>query len=345
MRFINNIIHIIRKLDKVTEGGIARDRAFYNYLHDKDNVKSIIFARKNPFHIIYLLWILYFFKDKIFLLHQSSIFVPFSDAHFIGKIGRKIYIRLLKKVIKKNQIIFEINDLPIEQAKDLELEVPYYFKEIEEAMFNLKDAQYIFASYSMRDYIVNKYNVPFDNTFVCINGGIKKNQSSRRKQLDILKDEKIKFVYAGTLNKGRQIEDMIDIFRGIETVNLILLGKNGEWIENKEQAENIMYLGELEENEAQQVVSQCDIGVIPYDASRLYYNIAFPTKEIRNFMRSYKNIGIIKGISEWKKIIADLKRCEIELMKEEVEKIKEDFYWETIINNLFIEIKCNLSDY
>lgn len=37
-------------------------------------------------------------------------------------------------------------------------------------------------------------------------------------------------------------------------------------------------MGSYSEEEAIQIVSSCDIGLVPYDESRLYYNMCYPTK-------------------------------------------------------------------
>lgn len=343
--------------------------AFYEFFKDKTNVVNIFYSNKNILDLLYLTFLFILAKKKTFILHLSSIYLPISDKYFIGKIGRKIFINLLKKVDKKNTIIFEINDLIIEQAIDLEFEIPHYFKELENTIFTLRNAKYVLASYSMRDHVLSKYCINAESAFVCINGGYKlentkKTISSEEKNLldkilTIIVPDKINYVYAGTLNKGRQIETVIKIFEKNKNSNLILIGTNGKWLEGKRYLSNINYIGEWREKVAHYIVSKCDIGIIPYDETRFYYNIAFPTKlsfyitagisflstrteELRKIMHKYKKIGILESIDNWESVINNLGKEEVLLMNSEIKKIQSDFYWGNIINKTFSQIYSSM---
>src|SRR5690606_32784100 len=102
-----------------------------------------------------------------------------------------------------------------------------------------------------------------------INGAPLLNNSSKLQIFE--KDEKrIKYIYAGTLNKGREIDNFLNIFINNPKVLLIVIGTDGEWLKTLPN-ENIRYLGEFNESDALHIASQCDIGIVPYNEDKLYY--------------------------------------------------------------------------
>lgn len=350
------IIHIGRYSENANEGGQVRDNVFYRLLSGMEDVETINVYRRNLFKMIKILLVFLLKTNTTLLLHITSFGIPISNRNILSKIARKIYLILLRRSSKRNKIIFEINDLYVEQARDLELEVPYYHKEIEDVIFRLENTDYVFASELMRDYIVGKYDISVEKTFVCINGDNPIVEIKLAENLErILSRETIKFVYAGTLNKGRQIEKMIAIFKHVKDIDLILIGINGEWIEKIEKGCNIIYLGAFTEEVAHYIVSKCDIGVIPYDSKRFYYNIAFPTKlstyitagipflstdteTIKRISNANKKIGWVTEIEEWDEVIKSINRNDLQLAKENVNDIKINFYWQTILNEFYIKI-------
>ena len=129
----------------------------------------------------------------------------------------------------------------------------------------------------MREYIVVRYRLDVRRTCVCVNGSDWVDTSI---DTDYRRTEQSgpTYVYAGTLNKGRSIEEMVRIFMDTNT-KLILMGPHGEWIGKFARGKRtIRYLGAMAEQVAHRVCSLCDVGLIPYDETRFYYNIAFPTK-------------------------------------------------------------------
>ncbi len=224
-------------------------------------------------------------------------------------------------------------------------------EEVERELFAL-DAYYIFASSSMKEYAVEKYKIPIEKTDVCINGGNKVKEVDIS-DLDVSFDcDKFTCVYAGTLNKGRNIETMISSFPSSEKVRLILMGPEGEWIKNFNRS-NIIYLGALPEEKAHYIVSKCDVGLIPYDDSKKYYNIAYPTKlsfyitagipilstPVREFvqMNNKHEFGWSKDLSSWGNFIDKVDPNEVLEKKKIVDKVREEFDWEYIYQrNKFI---------
>ena len=147
---------------------------------------------------------------------------------------------------------------------------------------------------------------------------------------------------------------MIINFPHNDKYNLLLLGEDGEWLEDYDLPLNVSYLGAVEEKEAHYIASKCDIGLIPYDETKLYYNIAYPTKlsfyitagipflstrvnETKKIQQKY-NIGFINEITDWRKTINNITLEKIKDMKFKISKIKEDFYWDNIFSeNKFIQ--------
>lgn len=339
---MNHNYYIGRELKNgVKEGGVARDFALYSYLKDK-SIHIKITERK----IITILRVFYLFifsRNNSIILHYPFSGLSLTDKYVITKVFRKLLMILLRYASYRNSLIIDIADLPIEQAIDLQLPVEHYYKELELTVFSLR-AHYIFSSSSMRDYVVKKYTIDPIETTVCINGGNTLLKSSEFKYEDIINSFDIVYVYAGTLNKGRQIEELISLFPKLKYIKLVLIGEGGEWIKDFTKQQNIHYLGALEESEAHELVSKCDVGLIPYASDRLYYNLAFPTKlsfyitagitflstdvqEVKNINEDY-HFGIIENFQNWHNIFKVLTRDDIEFLKLKVREHRSEFYWQ-----------------
>lgn len=354
-----NKIYYIRKIDKVIEGGVSRDIAFYNYIKNENKVKVKFLENENKVEKIFQIFREIFFllnlKDKEIFLHQNSINILFPMKLFLNNYMTKVIYEIITKISKKNNFFLEINDLIYEQSIDLEI-----LNDIErnsalnmqKTLFSIKNIKYIFASEEMRKYIIRKYKIDEKNTYTCINGSIKLEE---KKEVEILKKEKkMKCVYAGTLNKGRQIEELIDIFENkVQNFKLVLMGINGEWILQKEY-KNVIYLGSYLEEEALNIVANCDIGLIPYDHNRFYYNLCYPTKnsfyisagipllitplkESLNQFSKY-NIFFTETLDKWSDLLNELSRDKIKEKKKNVEEIKDKFLWKNLIEEVFKNI-------
>lgn len=328
----------------VYEGGAARNIVLYKYFK-KNKYKLIRITKNRILNICKIFSALFFLKNSKIVLQYPFLGVP-AKVKFI----RDIYLLLLKRASMRNKIFFDISDLSYEQAIDLELKIRKYFLEIEKVIFNI-NAKFSFASYAMRDYICKKYEVSIENTIVCENGGNRlNNQINISKYVKFIKKDKINIVYAGTLNKGRQIENILKIVLNNKKLNLILMGTLGKWINKEIQKSNIIYLGALEEELAHKIVSFCDIGLIPYDQDRFYYNIAFPTKlsfyitagitflstEVVEVLRINKkyNFGYTEKIEKWNKFFNKINKDELDIKKKKINKFKKNFYWENIFKKI-----------
>ena len=337
-------IHICRWTKQPPrEGGIARDMAYIAFLNTKYYLVRLgRFKALNFFKVLIVLLLL---RNRKIFIHFPFNGIPLSDKFFVLKLFRLIFLRIIYYSSQYNELVFDIADLPYEQAIDLDLPIPYYYQEIERKIFNLP-AKFIFASYSMRSYACNKFQLPIDNTSVCINGGLVLSKEILKVNNHLIDKEKVNFVYAGTLNKGRGIMRVIEVFKNAPDVNLTLLGEMGEWINNIKPADNIRYLGPIDERIAHSLVSLFDVGIVPYDSQKLYYNIAYPTKlsfyitagitflstdvsEVKIINEKYK-MGFVYPIEDWNHEILKLKKDEVLNKKKIILKYKEEFYWDVI---------------
>lgn len=354
--YINENSRYLKSNSKVVEGGLARNYAFMRWMKANIiNLKSIDLSDNKAMNVFKVFVNLIFKKNYNIIFQYVTVGVPIHSNKFLGKILSDLYLYLVRFSSKHNNIIFDVSDIKYEQLIDLKL-VNDNIKQIrkfENKFFRLS-VKFIFASESMRDYACKKYQIQKENTDICINGGnriIYNKKSSLEKYID---KDKINYVYAGSLNKGRQIEEMIINFPENDKFQLILMGADGEWIEDNSFEENIIYLGAVEETEAHYLVSKCDVGLIPYDDCKLYYNIAYPTKlsfyitagipflstpviEVKKINEKY-DIGYIGKINNWSSIINNITFNEILGKKLNLNNVKEDFYWDKIfIKNKFIK--------
>lgn len=353
---MSNLIYICHIIESEDDGGMARNRAFYNFFLNKNSkiynmYHSNIMVRLFRL-IVFIFQILSYRRKKIFI-HIGSIFNIFPK--FI--LRRKFGIFLLKKFIiilaKKNHLIFEINDLPYEQAKDLDLPIENFYEEFQNIIFNntLK-SKYIFASNQMEKYVLEKYSIAPDYSQVLINGAPKLDESLG--EMKLMKEYNlfnVKYIYVGTMNKGRGIEELLTLFENRKSY-LFLVGPDGEWLlDYLEKLSNIVYLGSYNEQMAMQIASQCDYGILHYDSSKFYYNLCYPTKnsfyiaaginvistklkETQNVLSKY-NIFLFEDFQKWESIIEN-PSCYFNKINNIEENTKEKFYWSTILNNLKI---------
>lgn len=351
------LVHLVRHSAYASEGGSVRDNAFYVHFKSRPNTVTI---ELNQFKLLNLLKAIrcLMFRNRSILLHMSAMGFPVFNNGIIGRIAAFSQIFWLRCMTSRNRIFLEVNDLYVEQAKDLQLPIPRNFERIAPKIFKLKGTIYIFASESMRRYAIENYRIPSQVTLTAINGETPR--LSDPEKIDIPKSwskgKSIKFVYAGTLNKGRQIEEMIDVFKNSDSL-LVLLGVGGNWIETKYAAEqNIFYLGAFDASHARAIVEQCDVGLIPYDESRIYYNIAYPTKvssylvagipilstrvkEVSRLLTQHRNIGYSAKIEKWPVWIRKLSRRRVTQMKHQVALINHKFTWKNILTHLETEIE------
>lgn len=335
-------IYICPKFSSIKEGGAARDVAISNIL--AEHCELAFLSKNRLWNVVKIFYYMLAKSNNSIIFRYPSIGVPLGFG-----IVRFLFCLILRFTQTKKRYIFDISDLPIEQSLDLELKIPHHYKTIERSIFNRRGF-YIFASGSMRDYICSKYRIISSSTTVWINGanslkvvGITGLSSAFINDCD----KRLKFVYAGTLNRGRQIEIVIEVFRQLKMGKLILFGSGGDWLVNQNLPDNIFYLGSKEEEEAHYIVSLCDVGLIPYDESRFYYNIAYPTKlsfyisagipylstpvkEVLAVQDEY-DFGYIGCIGDWRTIIEGIRQDDLIIKKNKVSNNQSRFLWSNII--------------
>lgn len=340
-------IYISHFPGEIKEGGSARNFAFYSYFRQKEHIRIFNIFRTNKLLRLYttmcLTLLLYFVSGHRIFIHQGTLLYLYPKLILKYSIGRRFYKSILTHIVKKNMLILEINDLPYEQAIDLELPVYIEYLYFENIIFSIKKINFIFAANEMCEYASSKYNINIKKTKVIINGASSLTVTSGV-NVSINKD-KINFVYAGTLNKGRQIEKLITLFRELNNKNLILLGANGEWINSLNLPPNILYLGNYNESVAHWMVSQCDVGIIPYDSSKLYYNICFPTKvsfyltanipvlstPLSELMQYHKEFIFFSEWDNWSDFVDSIKREDILYKKEFIKNNNFKYEWENLL--------------
>ena len=360
MYFINdNIVDI--KHSGIKEGGVVRNTAWIEFLNrHREDTKfvDLSFSGRTTKYLNYFRYLFFAATVKnsqIFALYPK-VGLPVLASGKKGALCKKLYLMSLAWMIRHgNEIIFDISDIKYEQAIDLELDNldMEQTRLFEQDLFRIGQ-KYIFASHAMRAYAAEKHSIPWENTEVCVNGGY---LADPEPLSDIsLPKDRLRFVYAGTLNKGRMIEQMIDAFPECTDKAMILLGISGDWIPDYLKTRgrtNILYLGAFEEQIARRIVAGCHVGLIPYDDSRPYYNIAYPTKlsfyiaagvpylatpvaEILRVQEKH-DMGYTAPIREWGALFTSITAEALSAKKQTVAQHRMDYTWNSIFQaNKFI---------
>ena len=255
---------------------------------------------------------------------------------------------MLTSFSKRNEVFIEVNDLPYEQSRDLGLP-PIDHQTLDRVVFSDPRAHFIFAASRMRDYVVEAYGVPLSRTSVLINGGPQLPTQSES-SVQQTKEDVLKFVYAGTMHRGRQIEAMLNTFSGSDH-ELYLCGQGGEWLrECADHLTNVHYLGPLEEADAHKLVSECDCGLIPYDEKLSYLKIVFPIKasfyitagipflstKIPELVDHFSDSAIFAPIDQWGAFLGDTDLPHLIRELRDNSRLKQHHYeWRSIIDRWF----------
>ncbi len=358
--YINENYKLLKATSNIVEGGLARNIAIMSWLQNNINgLKEIKLFNNRIINLFIVFFILLTERKSKIIFQYVTVGVPLFNGTIIGKVLRQAFIISVSRSSKFNNLIFDVSDLKYEQSIDLDIE-PYkrsLMKDFENKFFRL-NLKFIFASYAMQEYACKKYKISKENTEVIINGG----NIPRCKSLytHCINLHKINYVYAGTLNNGRSIEEMIKQFPNRNEVHLYLMGSGGEWIKDVIKGRNITYLGAYPEEKAHEIVAMCDIGLIPYDNTKKYFNIAFPTKlsfyvtagipflstpvdEVIRINNIYQ-FGFIEEITNWEILIKKLCKKTIENEKNKIINNNGDFEWGNVISkSRFLKIENNIS--
>lgn len=338
------------------DGGSARNHAFLIEMR-KRNAKIYNHTSVSLFYRIWStirnsLLLLKCRRKKILILQTVLLKFIFPFALFKYAWYRHFVQIILGRVSNRNQLYIEINDLIYEQSLDLGISISASAQAYQRFIFSQDKIRFIFASKLMGEYAVAKYGLKTDRFQTVINGAPELD-SSMIHNLKIWNPEKIKYIYAGTLNQGREIEEFIKVFAKCENVNLILIGIEGEWLKQLKY-ENIFYLGEFDEKTALSIASQCDIGIIPYNKNKLYYNICYPTKNsfyiaanlpilstpLEETMRVFgevPGIACFKEMGLWSQFIMNTSADDILHMKNAVKIYRQKFLWKNLLAQMKID--------
>jgi hypothetical protein len=345
---MTKIYYIGHVAEGFNDGGQSRNKAFMHSFATKDALILPIYSANVFIRLYYWInavkFMLFSKKNEIFI-HQGTLVVLFPFPVLKLELLRKLVFRLIERTNSRNDVTIEVNDLPYEQSKDLELTVQEIDRVFQDNLYQLKNAKYVFASHEMGKFVHKKFNV---NYKVVINGSSNlKDFSDDRILPDCFNSNETKFIYAGGLNKGRQIELLITKFSGKKEV-LILIGEWGGWLSEYELPSNVFYLGKFKEDYAHYLTSKCDVGLIPYDENRFYYNICYPTKasfyitagipflstpllELKNVFEDRKMVYFVP-FNDWDKFITDFDKSNLVGIKEIINNEKHAFYWKELLD-------------
>lgn len=333
---------------KTTEGGSSRNSALISEIKNTGCEMYIYFPTNRLFRLLksllFIIRLLVYKNERVFI-HYMIFRYMFTDRLLCNSFILPLITHVLLFSAARNFVMIEVNDLPYEQAKDLDLP-SNRLNLFDNKLYKLNNLQFVFASISMKDYVEVKYSVDKARTSVLVNGSP---QLLHQVAIINKKSNIIDFVYAGSLNRGRQIGQLINIFKDI-THNLFLLGDGGDWLINEVvELKNIKYLGSKTEIEALEIVSSCDIGLIPYDDSKFYYNICFPTKAsfyicagipfLSTNLKELKlhfsqEVAFYCSISDWNNFICERLHPDLILsMKDNIKKISANYNWNNLIFN------------
>ncbi|MYM36170.1 hypothetical protein GTP38_17705 [Duganella sp. FT94W] len=334
--------------NEMNDGGQSRNKAFTQAFDAIGAVKINVYSSNNFMRFVYLINCLRIFllsKNNRIFIHQGTIITLFPLSIIKYRFPFWLAFSILRKAIGSNSVTIEVNDLPYEQSIDLELSVSKVTKLFQDKLYGFRDAKYVFASHRMAEYIRTKSKINCD---VVINGSNELTNATVDLASDILASPARKFIYAGGLSKGRQIEELVSSFKGKKSL-LVLIGESGQWLKEINLPENIFYLGEFPESQAQAIVSKCDCGIIPYDANRFYYNICYPTKAsfyiasgipflstpLLELMDIFEGSGMayFLPINEWGTFIDDSNEIDFQKSKVSVGTRKHEFYWKRILSH------------
>lgn len=348
-------IYLANHRDDIYEGGMSRNTAFYNYFKEKEFEIIHVYSKKKLDRFldsIYVLMYFLFSKGNVFFLHQSCFLLIFPIISWKG--FSPIYHILFNHFAKRNVVHIEVNDLSIEQSIDLGIKCHKSFSIFQDVIYSNRDFKFVYASYEMMNYNIEKYNQISSNSQVILNGG---NMITVDLEFDryirssiINSNSKVNCIYAGSLDRVEDIKWMLENFKYLEDKTLYLMGSGGEWLYEIDLPYNIKYIGKFSEERAQSIVNKCDIGLVPYDDNKFYYNLCYPSKyafyltsgipflstnlkESRQNLSKF-NVGLFVNKGNMFEKLRCINEKEIKIMKENIDINKQFFLWKDLLMNL-----------
>lgn len=216
------------------------------------------------------------FKHNIkkYLGHESFDLVLYSTPpitfirtlKYLRSSSKDIYIYLMLKDI------FPQNAVDIEMMKENSL-IHRFFKRKEKILYNLVDKVGVMSP-ANKDYFI-KHNPEHENIVEILPNAIKLRDISlnyTREDFGISSD-KVVFVYGGNLGYPQAIEFLVECAKSIEdleNVEFVVAGTGSkqniieEYIE-RNNPKNFKYLGQLPKDKYDELVFNCDVGLIFLD--------------------------------------------------------------------------------
>jgi hypothetical protein len=354
---MKNIYYLTHCNRHGVNGGDSRDFAFFLAIQKIFNgdINVIPLYYSGLLHRMWLsfkcMMLFFYAKDCIIFIHQNTIFSVFCGKLLNYRLYSAIFFWIINLASKRNRFILEVNDLRYEQAIDFGLNFDRSgYLNIQTKLLGIKNAEFIFASDGMRNLAISRYGVVPKSAHTIINGGI---------LVELLEDglpanaqnwiqqNTLNCVYAGGLIQGRQILDMVNLFKNLPNASLILCGDDGEWLNEHTLPVNVKYVGCLPEKLAYQLVSKCDLGLIPYNDKLPYYNLCYPTKasfyvtagipflstRLAELMMVFEGnqFALFYSFEQWQNEIQKLNQQSIVNMKNEARKSRCQYSWDEVL--------------
>lgn len=301
-------------------------KKIYNYSDKKGILKILSYVWSQ------LLFLLFFFKNNIDLIHVQWIKLPYFD-YFLYK--------TLKKILKVKIIFTAHNILPHDTGLK--------YKNIYKRIYTIAD-KIIVHSLKTKEEIVNEFEISEDKIKVIHHGllDIKKDSVGEEK-LNIRKgDEKI-YSFIGYLNEYKGIDFLVDAWKESEIlknnkgIRLIIAGKGNVDFKGIEEIENVTIINRfLEDFELDSIIKETDLFILPYrkiSQSGVLLSILNERKPIlvsgEGGLTDPFEFGKVGWIME-EKSSKNLKACleKISFASNELEAIKKnDDIWQKIADN------------
>jgi hypothetical protein len=145
----------------VTEGGGGRTNAIISLLSEAGCAQRI-YKHSTVLSRLAMgcnfLWNISKHKNETILLHYAIFASLFTHKIITNRIFLKALFSFLKSIDTKNNLLIEVNDLPFEQAIDLELP-RNNMDRFDCNIFDMERAKYIFASELMAKYAAKKFSL------------------------------------------------------------------------------------------------------------------------------------------------------------------------------------------
>jgi hypothetical protein len=350
------MLHIVnRKTGRITEGGSSRENALAAFLASKGASAVAIldsrFQRGSAQKLIRLPRLLREirqFRPELVALNYPS--YPFFwqfrvTKYFWSSAAFALWLRSASRRLGF-RVVVDVMDLPSAQFEDLGYNLQMRASTLRRfERLILRGADWLWVcSESIGRLIGEDYGVERDRIVTALNGyHVTVAPRSRSTK------GSIRFAYAGSMNREREVEPLIAAFLAsdLEQCELHLCGPFGDWIPETYTNQRVIYHGSLSDAEAAEALSDCHMGLIPYP-EKGYYHLAFATKlafylglgipvlcsmarETASHVANL-NVGMCRAIGDFsaafRQIAADPRL--IDEWGANVLKIRDEFAWDTI---------------